>query len=106
MSDPNIFSLNDHPRVESRPIAGRRVLVVDDVYKHPDLVRRFALGLDFDQQAGMYPGRMASIAAPATSLLDLVNGLIPDSGGRSLVDHPDYQGRLTFALLSQPGHDL
>jgi hypothetical protein len=102
----DVFALNDSPRVETRQIAGRLVAVVDSVYRHPDLVRRFALGLDFNLKAGMYPGRLASVAGPTGPLLRLVNGLVPDSGGRSLVIHPAYRGRLTFAVLSQPGTDL
>ncbi|HVS39634.1 MAG TPA: DUF6445 family protein [Gemmataceae bacterium] len=102
----HIFALSDFPRVETRAIAGRLVAVVDDVYRQPDLARRFALGLDFDRKAGMYPGRLAGVAGPVESLLRLVNGLVPDSTGRSLAIHPDYCDRLTFAVLSQPGPDL
>jgi hypothetical protein len=102
LHDPDLFALADAPRVETRQIAGRRVFVVDDVYRHPDQVRHFALGLDLDLKAGMYPGRLASVPGDTAPLLGLVNGLMADSG-RSLAIHPHYRGRLTFAVLSQPG---
>jgi hypothetical protein len=101
----DLFATNDSPRVEARTIAGRRLFVVDDVYQYPDEVRRFALGLDFDLQAGMYPGRLASVPGDTAPLLALVNALIAGAG-RSLVIHPPYRGGLTFALLGQAGRDL
>src|SRR5262245_36217199 len=105
--DPDAFALNeDALRVESRPIAGRPLLVVDGVYKHPDRARRLALALDFDRQAGLYPGRMAGVASGTGDLLRLVNRLLPGAAGRSLAVHPDYRGQLTFALLRQGGRDL
>src|SRR5690348_4299757 len=100
--DSDLFVLNDAAamQVERKQIAGRPVIVVDGVYKHPERVRHFALGLEFDLQAGMYPGRLASLAGSQDDLLGLVNGLLCDGAGRSLVTHPDYRGRLIFALLS------
>jgi hypothetical protein len=102
----DLFALNDSALcVEHRAIAGRPVFVVDGVYRHPERVRDFALNLDFDLRAGMYPGRLASVAGGTDALLRLVNSLVADQG-RSLVIHPDYRGRLTFALLGEFGRDL
>jgi hypothetical protein len=108
LPDTDLFALGDGAalRVERRPIAGRTVVVADGVYRDPDRVRRFALGLDYALEAGMYPGRLASVAGATAPLLRLVADLIPDRGGRSLVIHPHYAGRLTFAVLTQPGRAL
>ena len=57
--DFDLFELNDYLEVEEKEIGEAKVLIVDNLYKYPDLIREFALNQTYDYRRaikGSFPG--------------------------------------------------
>lgn len=104
----DVLSFNEPGEMSVRrsQIAGRRLAVVDDVYRDPDAVRRFALAQSFDAGGGIYPGRFARVPLPTGPMVELANRVLLATGVRSLAIHEDYEGVVAFAVLTAAGRDL
>jgi hypothetical protein len=82
MSDPDLFEISPDLEIRSEPVAdGLPVLLIDNVFAHPEQIRRAALELNFEPSTTPYPGRTAVFEEVNASLqaflrwaLDLVNG--------------------------------
>jgi hypothetical protein len=108
MPDEYLFALHDFATmsVARKDIAGKLLVITDNVYKDPDAVRRFALSLSYVRVGGLYPGRFARVSLPSDPLLELARRIIPSPPSRPLVVHPDYQGLVAFAVPMTKGDDL
>ena len=104
----DVFSFNEpgNMSVQARQIAGRKLAIVDNLYRDPDAVRRFALAQSFDADGGIYPGRFARVPLPTCPMVELANRVLRTDGGRWLAINVGYEGVVAFAIPTAAGRDL
>ena len=77
------------------------VVVVDNFYKRPDAVRDFALGLAFEGERGLYPGRDAAIPADTRTFFDRIEALYNRVYPSPMRLVPPYlPGEFVFSILT------
>jgi Family of unknown function (DUF6445) len=104
----DMFAMNALPvlAIERRPIAGRLLAVVDNVYVDPAAIRQFALDLSFERADGDYPGHFARTPCAKCPLVDVVARVALAQPDRVLVMHKRYRGMNVFAMPTVAGRDL
>ena len=103
----DIFELNSYEEMEicSLSVANAPVVVIDNLYRKPELVRQFALSLDFHHKAGYYPGGYAFISYQSRKLLGLCNYALRDKLDRRLIFNPGYKDT-AFGQIWTPAEEL
>lgn len=106
--DRAALALNDRADMDVQhvEVGGTPALVVDNVYRRPEYVRRLALDLDFHRPAGGYPGYFAFATISAMPALELVNDLMRDVLGHELGFTDGYRDDLVFAVMTREEHEL
>jgi len=72
-----LFALNPDARGDIELIGGQMpVLLIDNIYAHPQEVRRHALSLDYEAAGNFYPGKLAKVDRDNPSLQNFLRSVL------------------------------
>lgn len=73
----DLFEVSPELEIRFEQLGGKvPVILVDNFYRRPDDVREMALGLNFVSPDQPYPGKLATIPLPNSSLLEVVRKVL------------------------------
>jgi Family of unknown function (DUF6445) len=99
----SLFATNplEQMKIEHREICGSPAVVLDNVYRNPLAVRRFALSLNYLPR-GYYPGGYAEVSIAPREILLHANRLLGERMGHQLTFHPHYRGTTFGCIWTRP----